>query len=60
MFGSDEFFLWLKFVNSLTAPVKADPSSAPFRALRGIELGLLISAREVKLVQENIEDELQL
>ena len=44
-----EFFLRLKFVNSLVAPVMIYPKWAPFRALRYIELGLLISAREVGL-----------
>ena len=44
-----EFFLRLEFVNSLVAPVKADPKRAPFTALRYKELGLLISAREVDL-----------
>ena len=44
-----EFFLRLEFVNSLVAPVKADPIWAPFTALSYIELGLLISTREVDL-----------
>ena len=44
-----EFFLRLEFVNSLVAPVKADPMWAPFTALSYKELGLLISAREVGL-----------
>ena len=41
-----EFFLRLEFVNSLVAPLKADPT---FTALKYKELGLLISAREVDL-----------
>ena len=40
-------FLRLEFVNSLVAPVKADPMWAPFTALKYKELGLLISAREI-------------
>ena len=44
-----EFFLRLEFVNSLVAPVKADPERAPFTALKYEKLGLLISAREVDL-----------
>ena len=44
-----ELFLRLEFVNSMVAPVKADPSWAPFKALKYKELGLLISSREVGL-----------
>ena len=43
------FIIRLDFVNSLVAPVKADPRWAPFTALRYKELGLPISAREVDL-----------
>ena len=39
-----EFFLRLEFVNSLVAPVKADPVWVPFTALKYKEQGLLISA----------------
>ena len=44
-----EFFLRLDFVNSLVAPVKADPERAPFTALKYKKLERLISAREVDL-----------
>ena len=44
-----EFILRLDFVNSLVAPVKADPKWATFTALMYKELEHFISARKVGL-----------